>query len=280
MGNIPRVDSGRGIGEGMNPRAGAGVAGLHSSKVGGLTMSSGLRESRHFARRQRRRRFLKYVFMLTMLAGLGLVSFETGRQLSEAELRQARHEVSRVTAEIATLRQEAAQAQEAAEAARAERTEMQRRYEADVPTGDRLALLDLVDEQLAKGADPDRVRFLIAASSNEERCDGAPVTRRFMVRTPLYEGIDSVVTLANAALTVTARGEPATDPQGQILAWFDPMKPISLEIVRLGGRTERVDGTLPLQHALVVNSDEYRMSFVAGERRGFVNVTADRCRFP
>lgn len=243
-------------------------------------MSSGLRESRKFAQRQRRRRLLRYVFVLTMLVGLGLVSFETGRQLSEAELRQARQDISRLTSAKAALEQENAALTAAAETARTGRAELQRRYDKDVPQGERRALLALVDGQLAAGAKIDRLRFLISAASHQEKCDGEPVTKRFLVRTPLYEGPASAVTLADAALTVTASGEPAQDAQGQVLAWFDPSKPIALEIARLGEKPGRLSGKLPLQHALVVNGYEYRLNVVAGEPRGFVKVTADRCQFP
>lgn len=243
-------------------------------------MSSGLRESRHFARRQRRRRALKYVLVLAVLGGLGVAIFESGKGLSQAELHEARQQIVRLAQAKAALERDNAALRAATETARLRKAELQQRYEKDVPKGERLTLLSLVDEELKQGAEIARLRFLIAAASHQEKCDGEPLTKRFIVRTQLYSGPESVVTFANDALTVTAIGEPAVDAQGKVQAWFDPAKPVALEIGRLGEGPSRRSGMLPLQHALVVNGDEYRFNVVPAERRGFVKITADRCRFP
>lgn len=243
-------------------------------------MSSGLRESRNFARRQRRRRVLKRFFVLAALAGLGLMAYISGKALSQRALHQARDEVSRLKASVATLERRNMELREAAAIAKRETTELQRRYESDVPKGRRKTLLALIDEQLGKGAKIERLSFLISAASLEEKCDGKPVTKRFIVRTPLYDGASASVRFADDALTVTAEGEPALDDQGRVLAWYDPAKPVTLGLARLGKAPQKLSGKLPMHHALVVNGSEYRLSVVQGERRGFVNVTADRCRFP
>lgn len=243
-------------------------------------MSSGLRESRNFARRQRRRRLFRYALVLAVFGGLGVAAYQSGSALSERPLNQARAEIDRLTQAVRTLESENAELRTATEIARMREAELRGRYTADVPTGERKALLALVDEQLEQGADTDRLRFLIAAASHEEVCDGEPVTKRFIVRTPLYDGAASAVSFAGDALIVTAEGEPASDEQGRVQAWFDANKPVTLKLARLGEPPTPVAGPLPLHHALVVNGDEYRLSVVAAERRGFVNVTADRCRFP
>ena len=243
-------------------------------------MSSGLRESRRFARRRRRRRVLKYAFILVALGGLGLVSFESGRGLSTVQLHQAREEIDSLSRAKAALEQQNTELRTAAQTAKLREAQLQQRYDKDVPKGERQALLALVDEQLGKGAKADRLRFLIAAASHQEKCDGKPVTKRFIVRTPLYSGANAVVTFADDALTVTAAGESAADAQGKAQAWFDPAKPIVLEIAQLGEQPRQVSGMLPLHHAVIVNGAEYRMNVVAGETRGFVKVTADRCQFP
>lgn len=243
-------------------------------------MSSGLRESKHFARRQRRRRLLKYGFVLAFLAGFGAVSFGTGRELSESALRQARQEIARLNSAKAALERQNAALRTAAETARLERAELQRRYAEDVPKGPSKALFELVRDQLSQGAKADRLRFLIAAAGHKRKCDGQPVTKRFIVRTPLYDGAATTVTFAESALTVTASGEAAENADGRVQAWFDPARPVTIEIARLGEAPKRLTGTLPIQHALVVNNHEYRFSFVPGNRQGFANATVDRCAFP
>jgi len=243
-------------------------------------MSSGLRESRNFARRQRRRRQIKTISVLAVLGGLGLLSYQSGKTLSERELRRAEQEVSRLVARVAELERQNAGAKEAVATAQRQMGEWQQRYRKDIPQGERKALLGLVDEQLRHGAKPDRLGFLISAASQEEKCDGKPVTKRFIVRTPLHDGANVSVRFADDALTVTADGESAHDAQGRVLAWYDPAKPIKLKLVRLGGRTEELSGKLPLHHKILLNGSELRLSAVAGSAQGFVNVTADRCRFP
>jgi hypothetical protein len=218
--------------------------------------------------------------VLAVLVGLGVAAYQSGSALSERPLNEARAEIDRLTQMVRNLETENAELRTATEIARMRESELSSRYKTDVPTGDRKAFLALVDDQLAKGADADRLRFLISAASQKDECDGEPVTKRFIVRTPLYDGAASAVTFAGDALIVTAEGEPASDEQGRVQAWFDPNKPVTLKLARLGESPTPVAGSLPLHHALVVNGDEYRLSVVAAERRGFVNVTADRCRFP
>jgi len=49
---------------------------------------------------------------------------------------------------------------------------------------------------------------------------------------------------------------------------------------RLGGETSKATAKLPLHHSVVLGDHEYRFTVTAGNSRGFVNVTADRCTFP
>lgn len=243
-------------------------------------MSSGLRESRHFARRQRRGRFFRRLFVLAVLVGLGVFAYTSGKTLSQQGLIQARKDIERLEKEVDTLKRRNIALQTATGVAQRETAALRRRYDADVPKGERKNLLAMVDTQLKKGAKPDRLAFLISMGSHEEKCDGEPVTKRFLVRTPLYDGPAGSVRFADGALTVTAEGDPAVDAEGRVLAWYDPAKPITLGLARLGQSPEKLPGTLPMHTKLVVNGSEYRLSVSKGDSRGFVNVTADRCKFP
>ncbi len=214
------------------------------------------------------------------LGGLGLASYQSGSALAERDVQLAQEEITRLTKANAALEKRNAELRATAETARLRFAQLQEQYDKDVPTGARQALLSLVDKQLDAGAKGDRLRFLIAAASRVEKCDGAPVTKRFLARTPLYAGPASAVRFADDALTVSARGTAAKDAQGRTLAWYDPSQPVDLEIARLGEEPVKVTGTLPIQHAVLANGSEYRFSFVPGESRGFVSATVDRCRFP
>lgn len=243
-------------------------------------MSFGLRESRSFARRQRRGRFYKRLFILAALGGLGIFAYTSGTTLSQRSLDQAHADISRLETQTDKLERRNAALRNAATVDRQEIAALKRRYDTDVPKGERQKLMALIDEQIGKGAKAERLSFLIAAASTEEKCDGAPITKRFLVRTPLYDGPAASVQFADGALTVTAEGEPAVDEAGRILGWYDPAKPIVLGLAPIGQTPQNLGGTLPMHSKLVVNGSEYRLTLVAGDRRGFVNVTADRCQFP
>ncbi len=110
-------------------------------------------------------------------------------------------------------------------------------------------------------------------------CKGEPATRRFLVKTPIYQGANDSVNFAANTITVTASGVSATDDAGNPEAWFDPALPITVQFAELGGGQSDVQGILPLHHSLVINDREHKFSIVAGAR-GFANVTGDECRYP
>ncbi len=155
---------------------------------------------------------------------------------------------------------------------------MRRRYALDVPQGELARLLQRVEAQLQAGVDPDRLAFLIDAAATPASCEGQPVTKRFMPRTPISTGPISFVRFDDR-ITVTGTGEPARNPDGLAEAWYDPAFPVRLEFRTLNGAVSSVEGIVPLIHRMVVDGREYRFSVVAGER-WFVEVTAQSCAFP
>jgi len=148
-----------------------------------------------------------------------------------------------------------------------------------VPTGRVATLLNNLREKLDAGVDQDRLAFLIASAANPRTCDEQPVTKRFLVRTPLYQGANDSVSFADGAIVVTAEGVAATDAQGRVEAWFDPAKPVTLHLTRIGGDTVDKTGMLPLHVSLVAGQSEYRFAAVEGPQ-GFVQISGDRCDYP
>jgi hypothetical protein len=110
-----------------------------------------------------------------------------------------------------------------------------------------------------------------------ENCVDDPDTKRFIVRTPLQKGANDSVSFHG--ITVTASGESAVNESGQVEAWFDIDKPLSVAFTQLGGEAKAKTGLLPLHHALIVQDKEYRFTLTAGPR-GFVLVTGQRCAYP
>jgi hypothetical protein len=153
------------------------------------------------------------------------------------------------------------------------------RYEREVPTGFVREMMALVQEKLKAGADQERLAFLVSAADKPRSCDKQPETKRFLVSTELQSGANDAVSFGDRAITVTAAGAAAHDANGNLEAWFDIGKPITLAFTQLGGKTVTAEGPLPLHYSVVSGDNEYRFTALPGAR-GFLTVTADRCDYP
>lgn len=241
-------------------------------------MSLGLRDQKEA--RRRRWRFFRFVLYVAFLLFLAFAAYRSGSLLAERETFRLQNEVEQLTATVESLRSENSQLRQEAEAAALAASQWQDRYEAEVPTGKERELLALIREQVEQGADPARIEFLIGTAARDQACEGQAATKRFLMRTPLYEGASDAVTFADGAIVVTGQGASATDAEGNPEAWFDAAKPVTIRFVQPGGEASEATGVLPLHHSLVRGDSEYRFSIVAAERRGFVTATAERCAFP
>lgn len=239
-------------------------------------MSLGL--GRAARRRQRRLRTLKWATIIGVFLGLGAFSYFSGAKLAEIEVAQLRVRLDQQLRNVADLRAENERLRQAETAARATESSWRERHAREVPTGKPKDLFLRMKALLDKGASTKRLAFMIDAAADTSTCEGRPVTKRFLVRTPLYAGASDSVTTADNLLTVTAEGPSATNSAGEPEAWFDPGQPMTIRFISVGGkRTSKVSGVLPLHHSVVMSGTEYRFTMVRGDRRGFVHVTADRC---
>ena len=240
-------------------------------------MSLGLRETRQYAKRQKRGRFYRRGFLIVVLVGLGVLAYVVGAELAQQEvigLRDANRELGEQATE---LEREVERLETEAEAARQRELEWRARYQREVPRGATLALARRIESHLDAGADPERIELYLDASVREARCDNQPRSKRFLVRTPLYSGANDSVSFADSALTATASGTAATDAAGNPEAWFDPAMDISFAVIAISGERSETAGPLPLHHSVIWAGAEYRFTVVNGASRGFVTVTADRC---
>lgn len=232
------------------------------------------------AARLRRQRTIRWLFAMVFFLFLGTTSYWVGARLAEREVSALQQQVDELSRNVAELRDHNARLQAQAAEAGANEARWQARYKAEVPTGDIKELLAMVKGQIDKGADPERVAFLVNRAADKRSCDSETQTKRFLVRTPLYTGANDAVTFAGNTITVTAQGASATNADGNPEAWFDPAKPVTLSFVEPGGVGSEASGTLPLHHSVVRGDEEYRFSVVDGDRRGFVSATVERCAFP
>lgn len=222
---------------------------------------------------------IKWTATLALLAAAGVYAYNTGSTLARQEVVRLNEEIASLKTTIDDMAAQNAQLAAEVEQARLRERQWQTRYEEEVPTGKPRELMTLVERRLADGVPPDRLAFVIGAAESERVCDEQPVTKRFVVPTPIYRGPSDSVGFADSAITVTALGQPALNEAGNPEAWYDPAQPITLRFTQLGGKSSEVTGVLPLHHSVIMGDDEYRFTVVAGQR-SFVNVTGDRCDYP
>jgi hypothetical protein len=242
-------------------------------------MIIGLRESRAHDRWRRIWRVVKWLFVLAVISVFGIFMYQTGATVARTEAETLSNEVRSLTATVTDLRQTAAQARAGAEQALAREAHWRSLYAQEVPTGPAKELLGLLQQSLQAGVPPKKLATLINSASKERSCERQPQAKRFMVRTPIGGGSDPVA-FADGAIMVAADGEPSTDAAGNRQAWFDPAKPVTLHFMLLGGGKMEAAGVLPLEHSVVRGDSEHRFTVAVAERRGFVTVTTERCKFP
>jgi len=242
-------------------------------------MSLGLHESRTRRRRKARWTVAKWVIAVGLVVGAGIYAYDTGSQIAETQVTDLEREIAALSQRIADLEGENARLRADQIVAQQRLEEAKALYARDVPTGQVATLLGQLRDKLKAGVDQERLEFLIASAANPRTCDEQPATKRFLVRTPLYQGANDSVAFADGAITVTAVGEAATDAEGRVEAWFDPAKPVTLQLTRIGGEAVQETGKLPLHASLVAGENEYRFTAIEGPQ-GFVQVTGDRCDYP
>jgi hypothetical protein len=203
---------------------------------------------------------IKWLLVLIFLGGAGAFAYATGSKLARLEVEELETQVAELKAARAELKDEKAQLNDKLAQTRDELATWKRRYEKNVPQGKPAELFALMKTRLSNGLDAERLTFVIQQAQSETSCDAGPETRRFLVQTPLSDG--------------------AADSRGRPEAWFDPDQPVMVTIRRPGGETRSVKGTLPLHPAVVAQGDEHRFSVIPGDRRGFVEVTWQRCAYP
>jgi len=232
--------------------------------------------------RRYRRRFwggiLRFVVFLGLLIAAAFVSYQAGIEDLDSRVRGYQQEIHELESKQNALEQETANLRVAAERAKLAVEEWERRYADDVATGPRSRLLELVTERLNAGVSPERLGFLIQAAEEPRKCQ--PVeSKRFLVRTPMHDGRNTVVSFAEDSIVVTGTGVPATTADGLVQAWFDPAEPITVVITRIDGTRREITGKLPLQGSIIQGGAEHRFQLRAGTN-GFVQVAAEKCAYP
>jgi hypothetical protein len=215
----------------------------------------------------------KFVLLLGAISAAGFYGYEVGRRLSQETITTLEAEIARLTTADVSQREEVVRLQTALDETKKRADEFQARYEQVAPSDEIKDLLGAVRAKLDTGLDIKRLAFAISAAERPRRC-GEAATKRFMVKTPHFDGASTWVRFADL-ITVTADG--IGDSNGAEQA-FDPEKPVTVRFTVIGGKEAQISGKLPLQHSMVLKNGEYRFTIAPGAK-GFVEVTGDRCEY-
>jgi hypothetical protein len=233
-------------------------------------------------RRRRRREawwsVIRFMSAVAAVFAVGIYAYQVGVSANQARTAQLESDLARFQHDNLDLRDRIASAGKQSADAVAALESMRQRYAAEIPSDEAAELLGELRKQLAAGVEPERLAMLIEAAGTEDQCQGEPVTKRFMPRTPISAGTLSYVRFDDRII-VTGEGESARNEAGLAEAWYDPEKPVRLEFRTLDGGVTSVEGIPPFTHQMVVDGKEYRFHAVSTGPR-FLDVTAQACRLP
>ena len=235
-------------------------------------------EGRRRRRRQASWRVVRFLLGAGAVAVVSGYGYQVGVSAHQARTDQLETDLEQAQESNLDLQERLARTAQRSDHAEAALEELRLRYAAEVPTGQLADLFGQMQAQLEAGVPTERLAFLIGVAGWQDACDGQPVTKRFMPRTPLAQGPISFVRFDDR-ITVTGTGHPARNPDGLTEAWYDPAEPVVLTFETLDGALHRAEGVVPFNHAMMVDGREYRSGIVAGEQR-FVEITAQACDLP
>lgn len=238
--------------------------------------------------RRRRRSFVWSVVALG--TAVSLVLFSLGAAY-EVGLSQTRSEVERLIADLEAQRDQnrelsarVATAEQRAEQAREEAVRLSGVGVAGQPSRPGLhpdlePLLRLSERKLAEGVPLERITKVVEELRRERNCLAKVETKRLAVRTAISRDA-SPTGFADGLFQIQASGATARSANGLSEAWFDPAKPIDLAIKLRTGQPRTASGTLPFEHAVVIDRREYIFQARSHERRGFVELALRVCDYP
>ncbi|MEH6403511.1 MAG: hypothetical protein V7750_09090 [Sneathiella sp.] len=242
-------------------------------------MSYGLGLSAKKRSRERRNSFLKVIFYLILLSAAGAYGYFEGQAQADLSVSIVEDQVRLLTHENENLQGQTRAAVDKQSAALAEARGWRDKFENEIPTGATLEILELVKKRVDDGLEPGRLLTLIGLAQNSQNCDAVPESKRFIVNTPLYSQIGNSISLADGSVTVTGDGLSTVNAEGKPEAWYDPSKPITVVFTKLGGASEKIEGTLPIHKSVVFGDSEYRFSILSG-KQSFATIATTRCDFP
>lgn len=227
---------------------------------------------------KKRKSFLRRLLVgLTIIGVTAILAYRIGHQVSQEQIQTANQSVDKMVGQITALEKEVAQLSAKNKTLASRYDQLQSQYEQDIPQGELGRLTDLARQQLDNGLDADRLAMILRAAEPPRNCTD-DVKRRFVVKTPLYDGPDSKVTMSDGRVTISASGVPVKNADGETEAWYNPNKPVTVNFTVIGGKSTTKTGQLPIHHTIVDGDREHRFTIAKGQR-SFATVIGDSCDY-
>lgn len=231
-------------------------------------MSLGLARSKELQKRRSHRFWvmMKFVFLVGMVIAVGFYAMEFGAKISleenkslKARYALQKQEYEKISMDLGTTRAALEQ------------------LEKLLPSQDIQDLLVVINHQVDNGIETARMERLLSGLTRDENCTQDVENKRFVILTPVSQNTSGSVSFNKGLITLSGRGSPTLNEDGNPEAWFDPLKPVTVTFTLPGGEAQEATGILPFFHSLLVKDSEYRFAITAG-RRAYADITVRTCR--
>lgn len=241
-------------------------------------MSFGSYDSGARYRRLARERTRRNIITMILLGVFAFSGYWYGGSSAKSRIVALDHDLQTMAADKAELEKQVTSLRAQLQTAGVHYKQLEEKYAAEVPQGDLKKLTDLARKRLNEGANLERLEFVIQSAAPPRNCNESE-TKRFVIRTPVYQGPKSAVTIGDGLLAITGEGISALNEEGKPEAWYDPGKAVTVRFTGLGGKNFEKTEVLPMHHSMVINDREYRFTISQGTR-SFAKVTYDSCAYP
>jgi len=231
-------------------------------------MSLGLARSKELQKRRSQRfwAIVKFVFIIGVIISVGYYAMQFGAKISLEENKSLKARFSQQQEEYEKISMDLGNNRAALE-----------KLEKLLPSQEIQDLLVVINHQVGNGIEPARMERLISGLTKDENCAAEVASKRFIIQTPVSQVMDGSVSFDKGLISLSGRGSPTLNEEGNPEAWFDVQKPISITFTLPGGEAQEATGNLPFFHSILIKDTEYRFSITAG-RRAYADVTLRICR--
>jgi hypothetical protein len=243
-------------------------------------LSFGLKRNRRDLKRKRQKSMFKFLFFIMLIGVFAWLFFQFGQYTSQNNIDNLQTINQELSSNIKELEEKLLSTSQNIAISKAETKNLQERYNKDVPTGETKKLFDLMSKRIKDGVSHKRISYVLENVQQKSRCSDQIFTKRLSVYTNSKPRKTPTTTnLFNSDLIISAKGQPVVNKDGSIEYWFDPQKPVTLDIKHIKGQSHQVTGDLPFDTNFTVDDIEYRLNIRSGPR-DYIYISGVTCQFP